>query len=148
AVSATFFELLFAIRCERGSKSGGVALAGADSHGVFEAEDENLAVADLAGLGRGGNRVDDLVDLIRSDGDFDLELRQEAHRVFSAAVYFRVALLTSVSFDLGDGHPVHANSGQSIADIVELEWLDNGHDNFHGFYPPLGSYMPNAARQL
>ena len=65
----------------------------------------------------------------------DLEFRQEAHGVFGAAVDFRVALLTSVTLDLGDGHSVHANRSQSVADLVELERLDDGHDDLHGFLP-------------
>ena len=62
---------------------------------------------------------------------------QEAHRIFGPAVNFRVALLTSVTFDFGDGHPVHPHRGECVADLVELEWLDDGHDDFHGFDLPL-----------
>jgi hypothetical protein len=32
---------------------------------------------------------------------------------------------------------VHADRSQSVADLVELERLDDGHDDFHGL-PPLG----------
>src|SRR5260370_30000610 len=49
-----------------------------------------------------------------------------------------MALLAPVTFDLRDGHPVHAGRGQSVSDLVELEWLDDGHDDLHGFDPPLG----------
>ena len=72
------------------------------------------------------------------DSDFDLDLRQEVHGVFGAAVDFSVALLTPVALDLGDGQPVHPRRGQSVADLVELERLDDGHDDFHGFDPRLG----------
>ena len=67
----------------------------------------------------------------------DLHLRQEGHRVFGAAIDFGMALLTPVALDLGDGHPVHPDRGQSVADLVELEWLDDRHDDFHGFNPRL-----------
>ena len=40
--------------------------------------------------------------------DLDLQLRQEAHGIFGAAVDFRVALLAAVAFDLGDGQALHA----------------------------------------
>src|SRR5712691_7324479 len=67
-----------------GLESGGVGFAGADAHGVFEAEDEDLAVADLAGLGSRGDGFDGLVDLVGGDCDLNLDLGQEAHGVFGA----------------------------------------------------------------
>jgi hypothetical protein len=33
---------------------------------------------------------------------------------------------------------VNANGGQGIADFLELEWLDDRHNNFHLSYPRLG----------
>jgi hypothetical protein len=30
---------------------------------------------------------------------------------------------------------VHPDRGQGVADLVELEWLDDGHDDFHWFDP-------------
>src|SRR5580698_1408013 len=113
------------------SKCRGVGFAGADAHGVIEIDDEDLAVADLAGLRRRRDRVDDLVDLIRRAGDLELDLGQEAHGVFGAAVDFGVALLAAIAFDFGDGQPLHADFGQRVADLVELERLDDGHDYFH-----------------
>src|SRR5262249_51227116 len=74
-------------------------------------------------------------DLVACDSDFDLDLWQEVHGVFGAAIDFSVALLTAVSLDLGDGQPVHASRSQGIADLIELERLDNGHDDFHGSIP-------------
>ena len=44
------------------------------------------------------------------DRDFDLQLGQEAHGVFGAAVDFRVALLAAVALDLGHGQAVHADA--------------------------------------
>src|SRR5579864_9524639 len=110
---------------------GGVGLAGADAHRVIEPEDEDLAVADLAGLRRRRDGVDDLVDLIGGAGDFQLDLRQEAHGVFGAAIDFGVALLAPVALHLGDGQSLNADLGQRVADLVELERLDDGHDDFH-----------------
>ena len=57
--------------------------------------------------------------------------------ITGAAIDFGVALLTPVSLDFRDGHPVHADRGESVADLVELERLDDGHDDFHGFKSPL-----------
>src|SRR5215471_1319536 len=122
--------------CGAGSERRLSGFAGADADSLVEADDKDLAVADLAGLRGRGDRLDDLVGLVGGNRHFDLQLGQEAHGVLGAAVDFRVALLTSVTLDFGDGHPVHAYRSQSVADLVELERLDDGHDDFHGFYPP------------
>jgi hypothetical protein len=47
-----------------------------------------------------------------------------------------VAFLAPVSLDLGYRHSVHANSGERVADLVELEWLYDRRDNFHGLQSP------------
>src|SRR5262249_7546630 len=74
------------------------------------------------------------------------DLRQETHRVFSAAIDFRVALLTPISFDLRDRHPLHPDRRQSVSDLIELERLDNGHDDFHALDPPLGPALAVQAQ--
>src|SRR6185312_10331282 len=88
-------------------EGGGVGFAGPDADRVIDAEDKNLAVANLAGFRRRRNRFDDFVHLISGTGDFELDLRQEAHRVFGPAVDFRVTLLTPITLDLGDRQPLH-----------------------------------------
>src|ERR1700682_2977072 len=120
------------------SKCSGICLTRADANRMVEVDDEDLAVADLSGFCGGRDGVDGLVDLIRGDRDLDLDLGQEAHRIFSAAVNFRVALLPPISFDFRHRETVNANGGQGIADFFELEWLDDRHNNFHGSYPRLG----------
>src|SRR5215831_5734586 len=110
---------------------GSIGFAGADAHRLVDAQHEDLSVADLAGFGRRGDGLDHLVDVVGRDCDFDLQLGQETHGILSAAIDLGVTLLTSVSFDLRDGHPVHADPGQGVADLVELEWLDDGHDDLH-----------------
>src|SRR5579862_1995162 len=125
-----------------GSERGGIRLAGADADRVIEAEHENLAVADLAGLCRRRDGVDDLVDLVRGAGDLELYLRQETHGVFGTAINFGVTLLASVAFDLGDGQALNADLGQCVPDLVEFEWLDDGHDDFHFHYLPYARRIP------
>src|SRR6267142_1947829 len=90
----------------RALQSSGVGLAGADAHGAVDAVDE------------------------------DLDLGQEADGVFGAAIDFGVALLAPVSLDLGDGHSERPARGQGFAHLVNLERLDDSHDDLHGF-PPL-----------
>src|SRR3954452_11644745 len=119
----------------RASQSSGLGLAGADTHGAFDAVDEDLAVADLAGLGGRHNRVDDSVNLIGRDCRFDLDFGKKAYGVFGAAIDFRVAFLTPVSLDLGDGHSEHSDRSQVVALLVKLERLDDSHDDLHGLVP-------------
>src|SRR3984885_7743860 len=120
------------------SKCSGICLAGADTNRMVEVDDEGLAVPDLSGLCSGRDGVDGLVDLIRGDRDLDLDLGQEAHRVFSTAINFRMAFLPAISLDFRHRETVNANGGQGVTDFFELEWLDDRHNNFHGSYPRLG----------
>src|SRR3954470_24108634 len=115
---------------------------------MVEADDEDLAVADLSGVGRRGDGVDGFVDLIGGDSDLDLDLGQEAHGIFGAAVDFRMALLSAISLDFRHRETVNANGGQGVTDFFQLEWLDNRHNNFHGSYPRLGPVRtwPGASR--
>src|SRR5262249_36546888 len=126
------------------SKRCGVGLASADAHGAIEVLNKNLSVSDLAGLDGGGDGLDGLVDQVGCHRDFDLDLRQEAHRIFRSAIIFLVTILPPVALDFGHGHPVHADTGESSADLVELERLDDGHDDFHGV-TPLSGPIPAGA---
>src|SRR5882757_7127265 len=112
---------------------------------MVEANDEDLAIADLSGFRSRGDGVDGFVDLIRGDSDLDLDLGQEAHRIFSAAVDFRMAFLPAISFDFRHRETMNANGGQGITDFFELEWLDDRHNNFHGSYPRLGPVQTDRA---
>src|SRR3954451_15193737 len=116
---------------------------------MVEVDDEDLAVADLAGLGSCCDGVDGLVDLIRGDSDLDLDLGQEAHRIFGAAIDFRVALLAAITFDFRHRETMNADGGQGIPDFFELEWLDDRHNNFHGYLSPLGpGFRPTGRSRL
>src|SRR5215510_5661577 len=105
---------------------------------MVEVDDEDLAVADLSGLGSGGDGVDGLVDLIGGDSDLDLDLGQEAHGIFGAAIDFRMAFLPAIPLDFRHRETVNADGGQGVTDFFQLEWLDDRHNNFHGSYPRLG----------
>src|SRR5208282_6353139 len=120
-------------------KGRGIELAGADADRMVEAEHEDLAIADLAGFRRGTDRIDDFVHLIGRAGNFQLDLREEAHGIFGAAIDFGVALLPPIALHLGDGQPLNANLSEGVADVVELEGLDDGHDDLHWFDLPVES---------
>src|ERR1700722_19807418 len=117
-------------------KRGLVGFAGTYADGVVERHHEDLAVADFAGLGGADDGRGDLLDLVRSHCDFNLELGQEVHRVFGAAVDLGVPLLAPVALGLGDGQPVDSDAGKRVPDLVELEWLNYRHDEFHEFDSP------------
>src|SRR5665647_1984371 len=118
-----------------------VGLAGADAYGVIHTEDKDFAVADLSGFRSPGDGADDFVDLVSCHCHLHLEFGEEAHRILGPTVDFRVTLLTPVSFDLGNSQPLHADGGQGVTDLVELERFNNGHDDFHGFDPRLSPFL-------
>src|SRR6185312_8788236 len=106
-----------------------IGLTRADANGLLDREDENLSVADLAGLGGSGDRADHLLDLVGRDRDLDLQLGEKVHGVFGAAIDFRVPFLSSVAFDLGNSQSVNADAGEGVTHLFQLERLDDGHDN-------------------
>src|SRR4051794_25082970 len=90
---------LLSNECAGASEGCRVGFGSADSHRALDAQYEDFAVTDLAGLCGSRNGIDGLIDLVGRHRDFDLELGKEAHGVFGAAVDFRVALLTPIPFD-------------------------------------------------
>src|SRR6185312_2003026 len=114
----------------------GTGLAGPDAHDLFELENEDLAVADLAGVGGFFDRLDHAVEQVAFDRGLDLDLGQEIDDVFSAAIELGVSFLPPEALDLGDGDALHADRGQGLPDLVQLERLDDRGDQFHGL--PLG----------
>ena len=99
-----------------------------DADGLFQVGDEDLAVADLAGVGRLGDRLHGGVEVGFLDGHFDLDLGQEVDHVLRTAIEFGMALLPPEALHLGDGDALHPDLGQRLADLIELERLDYGCD--------------------
>src|SRR3546814_16680530 len=80
----------------------------------------------------------DLDDAIRDIGgadDLDLDLGHHVGGVFGAAIDFGLALLAAEPLDLGDGHARDPEIGERFADVVALERLDDGGDEFHARAP-------------
>ena len=88
-----------------------IGFARADAQGAFQVQHEDLAVADLVGVGGLRDRVDNFLDDRVRHGDLDADFRQEAHFVFRAAVDFRLALLAAVAADFRHGHARRAGGG-------------------------------------
>jgi hypothetical protein len=62
---------------------------------------------------------------------FELDLGQEIHGVFAAAVDFGVPLLAAEALHFGDGHAGDADLVEGVFDFGELERFDDGFDLFH-----------------
>src|SRR5208282_3691024 len=108
-----------------------ILLAGADPHRRFEAVNEDFAVADLAGARRSNDRLDNLVGDVCVHRDFDFQLGEETHGIFGPAINFGVPLLSTVALDLGNRETVHADGGERIAHLLQLERLYDRHYDFH-----------------
>src|SRR5262249_53864380 len=67
--------------------------AGSDANGFLYLGDENLSIANAAGLRGAPYGLDRLIDHVVAEHDLDLHLRQKINDVFSAAIQFRVSLL-------------------------------------------------------
>jgi hypothetical protein len=78
--------------------------AGPDAHGVFDADDEDLAVAHLAGTGGRRQLVDHRRDDLSLHDGFDLEPRPQGDVDGGSTVFLGVAALGAAALDLGDGH--------------------------------------------
>src|SRR6185312_7184491 len=91
----------------QGLQRGVVGLAGANAQNPQDVGDENLAVADLAGLGGADDGLHHLIDELILDGDLDAGLRHEIDHIFGAAVQLRVTPLASEALDLGYRHARH-----------------------------------------
>src|SRR4029079_18981303 len=67
--------------------------AGADADNLFQVEHEDLAVADLPGIGGLLDSLDHLIQQFGLDRSLDLYLGQEIHDVLGPAIHVCIALL-------------------------------------------------------
>src|SRR5262249_28652896 len=108
-----------------------VDFAGPYTDDLVDGGDEDLPVADLPSPGAVGDRFHDRFGHLAAHRDFDFDLREKIHRVLRAAVDFRVPFLPAVTLDFADRHALHAKRRQRFANLIELERLDDGRDEFH-----------------
>src|SRR5690349_14997340 len=109
----------------------GIGFAGTYADDLIEVVDKDLAVTDLAAIGRMRDRFDDALGKIVGHRDLELDLGQEIDHILRAAIQLGMALLPAETLDLGNGDALHADFGERFAHIVELERLDDGHHHFH-----------------
>ena len=112
-------------------------LAGSNSHRVLNIEDENLAVADFAGGGRGLDGLDGLGRGGVLDNRLELHLGHEIHLVLSAPVNFRLTLLPPVTLDFRNRQTLDAGRHKGFTHVVQLEGFDDRYDKFHPLAPAL-----------
>src|SRR5438874_7162373 len=87
-----------------GSNRIGAALSGADADRLIDRRDEDLAVADPAGMRGLLDRLDGTLDHRFLHDHLDFDLGQEIDDVFGAAIEFGVALLPAKALGLGHGY--------------------------------------------
>ncbi len=83
---------------------GFAGLAGADAHGLTDIKDEDLTIADCAGIGRGLDRFDYARCEIVIADDLDLDFRNHVRGIFGAPVDFGLPLLAAEALHLGHRH--------------------------------------------
>src|ERR1700675_3551315 len=93
----------------RGSDRVLAFLSGANANGLVDGADEDLAVADAAGMSRGLDRLDGALHLRVLYNHLDFHLRQEVHDVYAAAIELGVALLPAKALGFGDGNALDAD---------------------------------------
>ena len=99
---------------------------------MFKGSDEDLAITDLAGVGDLDDGFDDLLGHTVVDRHLKLHLGQKVDHVLGSPVQLGVALLTAKALHFSDGDALNTDLGERLADVVELEWLDNRGHQFHG----------------
>src|SRR3979490_1238567 len=113
-----------------------------DTHHLLHSTYKDLPVADLAGTRRLDDSLDRALEHPFRHHDLDLDLRQEVHDIFGAAVEFRVALLATEALHLRHGQPGNPDFGEGLADFVALEGLHDGFDFLHDNSPALNFCSP------
>src|SRR5690606_7865888 len=147
APSAHLFNVLIVILLPRSERLV-AGLARADSARGLEIGNEDLAVADRARRSRADDRLDRLLDERVRHGRLDLGFRHEVHRVFRSSVQLGMAFLPPESLHLRHREALNARLAQCLADVLELERLDDRRNQFHGWLPvdrAIDRYLlPNA----
>ncbi len=126
------------VRCCGGSVDGRqplesclVRLARANPHDRVDRDDPDLAVTDLAGLRRPGDRADHALDVGVVDDDLEADLGDQRDVVLSTAVDLGVSLLLAVAARLGHRHAGDACGGEGLADLFPLVRLDDRCNQLH-----------------
>src|SRR5690554_3255426 len=105
--------------------------SGADTDGLLDRINEDLAVADAPGLGGAADRFNGLFGEFIGAHDLDFHLGKEIHDIFSATIELGMTLLTAKALGFGHRDALEANFLQRLFDFVELERLYDSLDLLH-----------------
>src|SRR5439155_3252711 len=119
------------------SERVGAALSGPYPDQPVDRHHPHLAVADLAGARRLGDRIQHLVRVEVVDQHLDPHLRHQVHRVLRAPIDLGVALLPAVAADLAHRQAEHAERLERRLHVVQLERLDDRGHELHAETPSL-----------
>src|SRR5581483_1554593 len=133
AIPSPSYELMIsAPGAVRGSDRVAASFARADADDLVDRENEDLAVADAARLGRLLDLLHHVRDLLVAHDDLELHLRQEVDDVLGAAIELGVSLLTPEPLHLAHRDALHADTREILLHLVELERFDDRLDLLHG----------------
>src|SRR5690606_28757150 len=118
------------------SKRRVVRFAGADADDPVDFGDEDLAVANLAGLGGLQDGFDDLIDQFAANCDLDSGLGHEVDDILGTTVQLGMAALATKAFHFRDRHAGNSDLRQRGTNVVKFERLDNCSNQFHARLPP------------
>src|SRR5579859_2098538 len=104
---------------------------GPDPDRLLDVRDEDLAVADPAGLRGAADRIDGLFDQVVAEHNLDLHLGEKIGHVLGAAIKFGMAFLPAEALGLGDGDALQTDFLQRLLHLIELERLDDRLDFLH-----------------
>src|SRR3954469_526048 len=112
-----------------------VDLAGADPDRAHERDDEDLAVANLAGAPALADRMDGRLHEVLRHGDLDADLVREAHLHGRAAIGLDALELAAVALDPADRDAAHLGAVERLQHVVDLLRPDDPDDELHGPAP-------------
>src|SRR5687768_8263958 len=97
-----------------------VGFTRADANGTLEREDEDLAVADLAGAAALAERLERRIDEVVGHRDLEPDLVGESHLHGGAAVGLDPVELTAVTLDAGYRGAAHLGPVEGLQYVVRL----------------------------
>src|SRR3954469_4925272 len=112
-----------------------VDLAGADPDRAHERDDEDLAVANLAGADALADRLDGRLHEVLRHGDLDADLVRKAHLHGRAAVGLDALELATVALHAADRNAAHLGPVERLEHVVDLLRPDDADHELHGLAP-------------
>src|SRR5580698_6032086 len=134
------------------SNSFFASFARTNAYGFIDLNDEYLSVPDATGLCALLNGVEHVVNDLVGHYHFDFDFWHEVDDVGRPSINFLLASGSTEAFDLGNSHSLHANLGEGVLHLVELERLDDRFNFLHASLSlradrPSSRASPQACRQ-